>query len=95
VLQADPSGNYVITDCRFENEIMAIKNLGGTIISVSRGADPDWAEDAMAGAQNPAPDRIHATDWNVFALRRYADKHIKNNGTLHDLNYTVECTLFR
>ena len=34
--------NIVITDCRFPNEIKAIKSVGGKIIWVQRGPLPDW-----------------------------------------------------
>jgi len=42
--------NVVITDCRFPNEIAAIKKAGGTVIRVVRGETPSWipiAETAM------------------------------------------------
>ena len=47
--------NVVISDCRFPNEIKAIKNLGGIVIRVVRGAEPDWYDDAVnmnAGRSN-------------------------------------------
>lgn len=34
--------NIVITDCRFGNEIRAIRNQGGVIVRVKRGSDPEW-----------------------------------------------------
>jgi hypothetical protein len=34
--------DVVISDCRFPNEIAAIKRAGGTVIRVHRGPDPDW-----------------------------------------------------
>lgn len=34
--------NVVITDCRFPNELKAIKNAGGIIVHVTRGALPDY-----------------------------------------------------
>jgi len=34
--------NIVITDCRFPNEIAAIKNAGGVTIRIQRGPDPEW-----------------------------------------------------
>lgn len=40
--------NIVITDCRFPNEITAIKNAGGRVIRVVRGPEPEWYEDAVA-----------------------------------------------
>ena len=36
------SDDIVITDCRFPNEIKAIKNAGGIVIRVVRGPDPEW-----------------------------------------------------
>jgi hypothetical protein len=47
--------NVVISDCRFPNEIAAIKNQGGYVIRVVRGADPEWFEiAAQANAGDPA-----------------------------------------
>lgn len=34
--------DVVISDCRFPNEIRAIKNAGGIVIRVVRGPDPEW-----------------------------------------------------
>ena len=34
--------NWVITDCRFPNEIKMLKDLGAIIIRVKRGDDPFW-----------------------------------------------------
>jgi hypothetical protein len=36
------SDNIVITDCRFPNEIKAIRAVGGVVIRVRRGPEPDW-----------------------------------------------------
>lgn len=44
--------HVVISDCRFPNEIAAIRNQGGSVIRVVRGLDPEWyrlAEQANAG----------------------------------------------
>jgi hypothetical protein len=38
--------NIVISDCRFPNEIRSIKDAGGIVIRVKRGAEPDWYNDA-------------------------------------------------
>lgn len=32
----------VVTDCRFANEIDAIRELGGKVIRIQRGPDPKW-----------------------------------------------------
>ena len=34
--------DIVISDCRFPNEIRAIKNAGGIVIRVVRGPEPEW-----------------------------------------------------
>jgi hypothetical protein len=36
--------DIVISDCRFPNEIAAIKRAGGIVIRVTRGVDPAWFE---------------------------------------------------
>jgi len=38
----------VISDCRFPNEIRAIKNAGGRVIRVTRGAEPEWYKAALS-----------------------------------------------
>jgi hypothetical protein len=47
--------DIVISDCRFPNEIKAIKDAGGIVIRVTRGPDPAWfelAETVNRGQQN-------------------------------------------
>jgi hypothetical protein len=88
MIQAAPEKNYVITDCRFENEVNALKELGGKILHVSRGAEPAWAADARAGLA--CLSSVHITDWNVYKLQRFADYSINNSGTLDDLYRNVE-----
>ena len=40
--------DVVISDCRFPNEIAAIRSAGGRVIRVVRGPDPDWYPFALA-----------------------------------------------
>jgi hypothetical protein len=40
--ELDLSKNIVITDVRFRNEIVEIKDNGGEIVRVKRGGDPIW-----------------------------------------------------
>jgi hypothetical protein len=40
--------NIVISDCRFPNEIKAIKNAGGTVLRVKRGPEPEWYDAAVS-----------------------------------------------
>jgi hypothetical protein len=45
--------DIVISDCRFPNEIQAIKNAGGSVIRVVRGPEPLWFELARTVNQGP------------------------------------------
>ena len=47
------TGNVVITDCRFPNEIKAVRDLGGAVVRVKRGIEPEWFNDALYLNQNP------------------------------------------
>ena len=45
--------NIVISDVRFPNEIKAIHSAGGKVIRVTRGADPEWYQDAVNSNSGP------------------------------------------
>lgn len=45
--------DVVISDCRFPNEIQAIKNVGGIVIRVVRGPEPEWYEVAEKVNKGP------------------------------------------
>ena len=47
--------DVVISDCRFPNEIAAIRRAGGTVIRVTRGPEPDWYGVALAANQQAQP----------------------------------------
>ena len=40
--------DIVISDCRFPNEIKSIKDAGGIVVRVVRGAEPEWYDDAIS-----------------------------------------------
>ncbi len=44
--------DIVISDCRFPNEIQAIRKQGGHVIRVVRGPEPDWYDLALAANSN-------------------------------------------
>jgi hypothetical protein len=44
--------DVVISDCRFPNEIRAIRQQGGHVIRVVRGPEPDWYDWALAANSN-------------------------------------------
>jgi len=45
--------DIVISDCRFPNEIKSIKDAGGIVIRVIRGAKPDWYDAAVSANRGP------------------------------------------
>ncbi len=83
------SRRIVITDCRFENEIQAVKDMGGKIIYVQRGNEPEWSHKSIKAFEDHNSEEyqwfkennIHATDWQLYALKKYADFTINNDGT--------------
>jgi len=82
--------NVVISDCRFPNEISAIKNAGGTIVWVQRGELPGWYEYAVAAnkGSNIAINEmkrlgVHASEWAWLGSK--FDIVIDNNGTIDQL----------
>lgn len=92
--------DIVITDCRFANEINAIKNAGGTTVRVIRGENPDWYDAAVAYNKGPVRNsmwslsknvldkkNIHASEYSSVGLKY--DYIIKNDGTIDDLHIKV------
>lgn len=92
--------NIVITDCRFENEVNAIKNAGGITVRVQRGEKPDWYNAAIDYNKGPANvgwslgkaklDRlkVHASEYSSVGLDY--DHYIDNDGTIDDLHCRVK-----
>ena len=92
--------DIVITDCRFYNEVLAIKNAGGITMRVERGQRPGWYDAAVA--YNKGPDgnaewsiskskldknRVHASEYSSVGL--HYDHYIDNNGSINDLHVRV------
>ncbi len=61
--------DVVISDCRFPNEIQAIKRAGGLVVRVHRGPDPEWY--AFAETVNRGPERNIAWTVSKLALEKY------------------------
>lgn len=92
----------VITDCRFPNEIQAIRSLGGRVVRVKRGPEPDWYSTADAANSDTflhAPEcyeammasGIHISEWAWIGTK--FDTVIENDGTLEQLNEKVACLI--
>lgn len=82
--------NVVISDCRFPNEIKSIRDAGGMIIWVKRGALPDWydvAINANIGSNVAANElkmkKIHASETAWVGTK--FDYELDNNGTIEEL----------
>lgn len=96
--------NIVITDCRFVNEIKAIKEIGGITMRVSRGQPPEWYDAAvsynkgehgnMSWSLSKAKldrNRVHASEYSSVGLDY--DYYIDNNGTIDDLHKQVNSVI--
>jgi hypothetical protein len=82
--------HVVISDCRFPNEISSIKNAGGQIVWVQRGALPEWyqtAVDANCGSNVALNElkrlKIHASETAWVGTE--FDAVIDNNSTIDAL----------
>ena len=88
--------DVVISDCRFPNEIAAIKRAGGLVVRVHRGPDPDWY--GFAEMINRGPEKNMEWSWAKTQLEKYSihasetawigtvfDAVIDNNSTMDHL----------
>lgn len=93
--------NIVITDCRFANEVDAIKNAGGMTLRVERGERPEWYDSAVKYNRGPNSNsqwalskiildkqKIHASEYSSVGLNY--DHYIDNNGTIDHLHSQIE-----
>lgn len=69
------NGHTVISDVRFPNEIQAIRNAGGTIIWVKRGALPDWYDCALTENTTHEDRQWLLEDAGQLMPQRYPDVH--------------------
>jgi hypothetical protein len=90
--------NVVISDCRFPNEIAAIRNQGGTIVWVQRGELPSWHIMAAKANQGDtfALEKLKAlgvhTSESSWVGTRF-DAILDNNNSLEDLYKQVKSLL--
>jgi hypothetical protein len=83
------SDNVVISDCRFPNEIKAIRNQGGIVLRVVRGPEPEWYDLAVESnhgsfdhMKTAYPD-VHASETAWVGTE--FDAVLDNNATLDQL----------
>ncbi len=87
--------DVVISDCRFPNEIRAIKAAGGLVVRVIRGPDPDWYNDALNANAGPTNMKWAGGKHRLETLKIHAsetawigtkfDHILDNNSTIDDL----------
>jgi hypothetical protein len=93
--------DIVISDCRFPNEIRAIKNAGGRVVRVVRGAEPEWYEAAKNRNRGPNSnlfwalssrqlENIGIHESETAWVGTEFDVILDNNGTLEDLYQQVK-----
>ena len=87
--------NVVISDCRFSNEIAAIKNAGGKVVWVKRGPLPMWYDTALAANRGNEIEKklmiesgIHASEWSWIGTE--FDAIVDNNQGIEDLYRSIE-----
>ena len=88
--------NVVITDCRFKNEVDAIKKAGGMTLRIERGVQPNWLNFATDYniTQNPQAlaelidQNIHASEYSSVGLKY--DHMVDNNKTIDDLHKNIQ-----
>jgi hypothetical protein len=82
--------DIVITDCRFRNELAAVKQVGGITIRVNRGPNPPWYDIALEYNNGDLSKvltlynlGVHASEYSSVGLDY--DHQIDNNGDLLQL----------
>lgn len=86
--------NIVITDCRFPNEIAAIKKQGGIVVNICRGEKPEWYNIALSAnsgdkdALKHMNSCIHKSEWAWVGTE--FDAIVDNNGTIEELHKQIK-----
>jgi hypothetical protein len=86
------TGHTVISDVRFPNEVSSIRNAGGHIVWIKRGADPEWCSTLVEMRQNSTLGictdymrqfNVHASEWAWVGTE--FDAVVDNNGSVEQL----------
>jgi hypothetical protein len=96
--------DIVITDCRFPNEIKAIRAAGGRVVRIIRGPEPAWFDHAKS--MNKGPNRnmswalskqkieklgVHASE-TAWVGQKF-DVVLNNSGTIEELYQQIEANI--
>lgn len=92
--------DVVITDCRFPNELAALRRVGGQIIRTCRGPQPEWYELAVAAnhGHTPAAEKLHLLNIHASETSWVGsdfDFVLDNNGSLDELYQQIESFLIK
>lgn len=94
---------WIISDCRFLNEMQIVWDFGGDIIEVQRGKQPEWYDlakeqnitDLHLGDANPMTVRmedihpdLHPSEWKWIGVNN-PKYTVKNDDSLDDLYQTL------
>ena len=87
--------DIVISDVRFPNEVKMIKSLGGQVIRVRRGPEPDWYATALRANLGSEIDGQRLKDYRVHIsetawIGTDFDLVLDNNGTIDELYSKLE-----
>ena len=101
--------DVVVTDCRFPNEIAAIRDAGGMILQIQRGPMPEWYTCAHKENTTDADQQWILQDHNELMSQKYPHIHsseyswvghefdavLDNSGSLEQLYEQVERLLIK
>ena len=93
--------NFVIPDVRFPNEIDAIRKMGGIVIRVKRGDEPEWYHTALSDNRSECEPKvsqmsihypsIHYSEWAWIGQK--FDGYIMNDHDIKELHESVSLLL--
>ena len=96
--------DVVITDCRFPNEIKAIRAAGGKVVRIKRGLEPTWFDEAVSMNKGPSRNmswalskqkieklKVHASE-TAWVGQKF-DVVLNNSGTIEELYQQIEVNI--
>jgi hypothetical protein len=96
--------DVVITDCRFPNEIKAIRAAGGKVVRIKRGLEPTWFDEAVSMNKGPSRNMswalskqkieklgVHASE-TAWVGQKF-DVVLNNSGTIEELYQQIEANI--